>query len=348
MKRVVILGANGQVGNELCPLLAMGGSVHVTAVTRSVFSQALLSKLGVHCVVDDGKNLPALLANCDVLVDLALPGDRNVAVLRRRIVSRAENLHRYLPRGATLVYASTMSVYHIDPFGPRFTTYGSTKLLAERTHRRLGRKMGHKVVILRLGQVHGLMQSCSLGLRETLSNSRDVAVPDIPSFSVFVSSIAESIELIAADKAAAGTYTLISEPAWSWHEVVDWWAGEEDCKVRVSTYPVKAPPSPISRSLRACRSAIVNWADHHRERLATCLWYIRPGLAERLVAKRYVGIAQRQIAAYQSTVVKEPIAQFVSVPGTRFPGLSDSRRSMPPRHAALRKAVEAITAAQEG
>jgi nucleoside-diphosphate-sugar epimerase len=344
MKRVVILGANGQVGNELCPLLVMDGSLHVTAVTRSEFSQALLQKLGVSCVVDDGKVLPQLLSSCDVLVDLALPSDKNVAVLRRRIVARAEELHRHLRAAATVVYASTMSVFHLDPYRPRFTTYGRTKLLAERTHRRLGRKTGHDVFVLRLGQVHGLMQSCSLGLADTLAGSKEVAVPDIPSFTVFVSSIAEAIGLIAAGRATAGTYTLISEPPWSWREVVDWWASERGASVRVHTYPVKTPPSAVARSLQACRKSIMGWADHHRERLATYLWYVRPTLAERLIANRYLGIARQQIASYQDRLVPRPIAQFVSVPGTRFPGLTDPRQSMPPRHAALKTALKAITA----
>lgn len=343
MKRVVILGANGQVGNELCPLLVMDGSVHVTAVTRSDFSQALLRKLGVPCAVDDGKILPLLLANCDVLVDLALPSDKNAVVLRRRIVARAEQLHRHLRPGAIIVYASTMSVFHVDPFGPRFTTYGNTKLLAERTHRRLGKNTGHDVFILRLGQVHGLMQSCSLGLVDTLVSAKDVAVPDIPSFTVFVSSIAEAILQIAAGKAKTGTYTLISEPAWSWQEVVDWWASECEADVRVSTYPVKPPPSAVARSLQACRKSIMRWADHHRERLATYLWYVRPRLAERLIANRYLGIARKQITTYQDQLVPKPVAQFVSVPGQRFPGLSDSRQSMPPRHASLKVALNSIT-----
>lgn len=343
MKRVVILGANGQVGNELCPLLAMEESVDVTAVTRSEFSQALLQKLGVPCVVDDGTVLPKLLAHCDVLVDLALPSEKNVAALRRRIVARADQLHRHLRPGASLVYASTMSVYHLDPFGPRFTTYGSTKLLAERTHRRLGRKTCHDVFILRLGQVHGLMQSCSLGLVDTLSGSKDVAVPDIASFTVFVSSIAEAVSLIAAGKTSAGTYTLISEPAWSWREVINWWAREAGADVRVRTYPVKSPPSAVAQSLQTFRKSIMAWVDRHRERFATYLWYVRPGLTERLIANRYLRIANQQIVAYQDHLVPKPVAQFVSVPGTRFPGLSDSRQSMPGRHASLKAALKSIT-----
>lgn len=342
MKRVVILGANGQVGNELCPLLMMDGSVHVTAVTRSEFSHALMRKLGVPCAVDDGMLLPQLLAECDVLVDLALPSEKNVEALRRRIVTRAEELHRHLRPGATMVYASTMSVFHVDPFGPSFTTYGSTKLLAERTHRRLGRKTGHDVFVLRLGQVHGLMQSCSLGLVDTLVGSKDVGVPDIPSFTVFVSSIAEAVALIAAGKAKAGTYTLISQPAWSWREVVEWWAQQGGANVHLSTYPVTPPPSALARSLHACRKWALGWADHHRERLATILWYVRPKLAERLIANRYVGIARQQIGLYQEEHLAKPISQFVSIPGARLPGLSDSRQSMPPRHAALKAALKSI------
>ena len=189
--------------------------------------------------------------------------------------------------------------------------------------------------------MHGLMQSCSLGLVDTLVSSKEVAVPDIPSFTVFVSSIAEAVALIAAGKTSAGTYTLISEPAWSWRELVDWWGREGRADVRVRTYPVKSSRSAVARSLQACPKSIMSWFDHHRERLATYLWYVRPQLAERLIANRYLGIARQQIAAYQDHLVPKPIAQFVSVPGIRFPGLSDSRQSMPARHAAAIAGTEA-------
>jgi dTDP-4-dehydrorhamnose reductase len=343
MKRVVILGANGQVGTELCPLLAMGNSLHVTAVTRSEFSQAVLHRLGVRCVADREDELSRLLASCDVLVDLAMPSGKNVAALRKRIVSRARELHRQLRPGATMVYASTMSVFCLDPDVPRFTIYGSTKRLGERIHRRLGPKTEHKLYVLRLGQVHGAMQGCSVELMQALRRSKHVEVPDIASFTVFVSSIAEAIERIAEGGVREGTYTMMSEPAWSWQEMVEWFAKEADLSVNVTTYRVAPPSSVWRRALIAGRSSLMKWAERHRERLSTCLWYVRPKLAERLIADRYVRIARQHLLADHELRVLRPVRQLLPVPGERFPGLTDSRTTMPPKHAELMAALKSLT-----
>ncbi len=343
MTHVVVLGANGQVGNELCPILAMNGMVRVTAVTRSVFSQALLHKLGVACVVEDDANLRKLLAQSDVLVDLAMPADKNIADLRRRIVDRAGMLHRYLRPGATMVYASTMSVFRLDPAVPRFTIYGSTKMLGERTHLRLGPKSDHPVYVLRLGQVHGVMQSCSSGLVQSIRGKTRVEVPEMLSYTVFVSSIAEAIERIAAGGVSAGTYTLISDPAWSWREVVEWWAGETGVRVDIGSYRLEAPRPVLARAFQAIKSAFMVWADRHRDRLSTWLWYVHPRIVERLIAQRYSQTARLHIRAYQEQQISRPIGQVQPVPGQRFPGLSDSRTTMPPRHRALSTALTNLT-----
>ncbi|MEQ1716832.1 MAG: NAD-dependent epimerase/dehydratase family protein, partial [Hyphomicrobium sp.] len=155
MKKVLVLGANGQVGGELCFLLSLETSLMATAVARSENGLALLRNMGVQCAVHPGGDLKELLQNCDVVVDLVHPWENNIASMRRSIVARCQEIHRHLPPHARVVYASTMSVYRLDPDVPAYTIYGYTKLFAEKLHRQLGRKFRHPVYIFRLGQVHG-------------------------------------------------------------------------------------------------------------------------------------------------------------------------------------------------
>ena len=49
--RVVVLGANSQIGCELALLLSLAQGVTPVAVARSSYSLAMLSRAGIDCVV---------------------------------------------------------------------------------------------------------------------------------------------------------------------------------------------------------------------------------------------------------------------------------------------------------
>src|SRR3989442_15765920 len=90
--RVAVLGANGQVGTELCLYLKVMDFCEPIAVTRSQNSTAVLSRAGVCCRSGDLTNrqvATALLNDCDLIFDLALPIGRNLRATKSMLRDRA-------------------------------------------------------------------------------------------------------------------------------------------------------------------------------------------------------------------------------------------------------------------
>src|SRR5262249_741297 len=75
MMRIAVLGANGQVGAELCLLLSRQENVEVVPVCRTPMGSAFLRFHGLACRHGQPANpLEAhrLLGDCDVIANLAL------------------------------------------------------------------------------------------------------------------------------------------------------------------------------------------------------------------------------------------------------------------------------------
>ncbi len=188
-RRVAVIGANGQVGTELCLFLKIMGKVEPIGIARSQVGTALLRRLGIDCREGDFSTAVQgrqLLEGCDAVVDLALPMG-NSPVDTKRIISRhLRSIFDSLDDIKTFIYGSTMSVYRLDPTDPFYRWYGVTKRHGELEASRLGSQSGRKVYNLRLGQVHGEMQSCSMSILDQLYDGAVARVPDVASYTVFV------------------------------------------------------------------------------------------------------------------------------------------------------------------
>lgn len=336
-----MLGANGQVGGELCLLMSLSDDVAPVAVARSEYSLALLRKLGIDCrVAHNNEKLVEIVKTADAVVDLVHPWHDDTRRMRQAISDRIDALCGAVSRSSPFIYASTMSVYRLDPEMAGYTVYGSTKLFAERQLKRACRKIGAPLFILRLGQVHGAMQGCSVSIQQQLSDGEKAIVPSIPSFTVFVSSISEAIEQILRSRVEPGTYTMISDPAWSYKELLEWLA--QDAGVEVS---VAVEPSTTSRlgMLARLKSFIGNTAVYHKEYLAEIAMRYAPVYFERYRQNHRAKISGAQILEFEAILCKQYFSQKVSIPGQRIACLSDSRQSMPLKHRGLKKMIAQLT-----
>lgn len=125
-----MLGANGQVGGELCLLMSLSDDVAPVAVARSEYSLALLRKLGIDCrVAHNNEKLVEIVKTADAVVDLVHPWHDDTRRMRQAISDRIDALCGAVSRSSPFIYASTMSVYRLDPEMAGYTVYGSTKLL---------------------------------------------------------------------------------------------------------------------------------------------------------------------------------------------------------------------------
>ena len=225
--RIAVLGANGQVGSEVCLLLGRLPGVEVVPICRNPSGSAFLRWHGLPCrhgLVTDRRQAHDLLSDCAVVANFALAvgRPRESRTLNRLLVEHAA---AESAPGAKVVYFSTLSVHaRFQPAGAAGgrSAYGREKLRCERDARRAGRRSGKPTWILRLGHVCGELQDVREELRR-LVTSGPVVVPRGGEGRANVThtvTIVDALLRLAEGGERPGTYDLVSVPAWSWREVL--------------------------------------------------------------------------------------------------------------------------------
>jgi nucleoside-diphosphate-sugar epimerase len=223
--RIVLIGANGNVGKEVVLRLASASEVEVVPVCRTRGGSAFLRYRGVRCLhadISDPAVARKVFAGADVIANLALPtGDP----ARARIATRnlSDSVLEAAPDHARLVYFSTLAVhggYAYAGARPIVSHYGREKKAAEAHFLSRARKLGRQGWAVRLGHVTGDLQPMSLGIRHALSESQRVAVEGMrPANLVHTVMIAELLHMLGRSEGpATGLYDLVNNPNWSWRE----------------------------------------------------------------------------------------------------------------------------------
>lgn len=257
MTKIAIIGANGQVGAELCLLLAANADFELVPICRNRSGSAFLRWQGIACRhgrAADPKEAPRLLADCDVIVNSSLAGGSPAQI--RRIENRIiHHMFACSKPSATIIHFSTQSVYG-DPRPHRWirwrNPYGRAKLATERQVRVEQRRHRKAAYVLRLGHVCGPLQEITHGIRTDIRAKR-VIFPDQnhSSNTVYTVAIVAAIAQIIRGSVKPDTYDLMNSPPWGWREVYDYEA--RACNTALS--PVAVPAM-----ARAPRSAVLESA----------------------------------------------------------------------------------------
>jgi nucleoside-diphosphate-sugar epimerase len=316
MKRIAIVGANGQVGCEVALRLASVPDVEVIPITRNVSGSAFLRLNGLECrhgKVSDPKQAPDLIGDCDVVVNFALS---NTAIPRTdREVNRqiSRSLVNSAKPGAAIVLASTIMVYAPSmPF--RFPdSYGMEKLMTERLGRRLCRQTGHPFFVFRLGHVLGDLQNISAKINREIREDR-VALPHdgaSASNTVFTAAIVDAIIQVAQGNSRQGTYDLISYPQWSWLEVYNYYAAQAGLSLRLrAKAKIERHPMGIANPGKALRH-FLSYMKHHRaimERLTFLLAFLPKSVNQRMYLKY---LQNRAVAEIETLRASEKVPMCV-------------------------------------
>lgn len=355
MITVGVIGANSQVGTETCLFLSGMEGVRVVPICRGELSAAFLRRCGLDCRIgslDSADGARALLAECDLIVDFALP--RGAASAIRPVIDRMVELATlHAPPRARYVYISSIMAFGMPQTGGGFRTrrvsrtiYGALKRHGERRAFRLGRKSGREVWVLRLGQVHGELQGVSqqviAGLRPSIAS-----VPAGPSCTVFVYSIAEALAHIAAGREVPGRYTLVSTPEWTWAEVLEHYIGKAGVQATISESSVAAAPrTALAGAVAGLRRAGIQTANRAalglRETIAAYGLRHVPELEQRLRAIYHRRRAIAEIDAERLASTYRPFADCFhgNMPGDRLRSVSDSRRTMQEPAQQVRRLIE--------
>lgn len=334
MTTIGVIGASGQVGTEVCLYLKTYPKVRPVAVVRTSISGALLRRLGIEVRVGafgTESESRELLRDCDLVVDFSAPAGE-VNDIRTHYERYVRQAIACAPEGARYVFVSTINAFGMSPrfnrakhyFLPH-TIYAYTKRFAERLACRLGRQHRRAVYIFRLGHVHGALQRVSQETTELVrKNYRRFEYPDTPSYTIFCHSIAEGLINVAQGREAAGVYTLISEPAWTWREVLEHYADPQRL-LKVELVPVR--PAGLGRRLQASvRSWVGGLAHSYKDTLRANILHRFPAFERRCQAWFYAKKARCEVQAYGDQLIYRPTGIHEGViPGRRLPGLSDSR-----------------------
>jgi len=342
--RIAVIGANGQVGSEISLLLRMLPDVEIVPISRSVHGSSLLRRCGFDCrhgSIDSPAAARDLLGDCDVVLDFALPTG-TVTQMQKD----ADNIICSAMAGGTqmrqYIYMSTMSVYRLQPDQPFYRRYGAIKRFAEKCAWRHGRRHGKEVYVLRLAQVHGELQAVTRKIRQEMRPG-EVSVPDGPSNTVFVFSIAEAVDQIRRGNVQPSTYTLVSNPAWSWADIHRHYAAEAGIVPEIVTHP--APSRALEfRSLRnlvaACKGEFAAQAYANRDLLDDLLVRFSPLQSLKVRAANARRRTLREVAMDPARQSWRPYPEEFVAPGERMKCLTDSRVTMAPADAEVRRILQ--------
>jgi nucleoside-diphosphate-sugar epimerase len=315
MIKVGIVGANGQVGAELCLLLAARGGIEMVAICRNQSGSAFLRWQGIACRhgrVADPAEASRLLGDCDFVVNSSL-ATGTPAQIRRIEAAIVRNLFLHSKAGAAVIHFSTQSVYG-DPRPNRWirwrNPYGRAKLATERCVRTESSRTGKRAYILRLGHVCGGLQEISQTIRAAI-RARSVLLPaeNRSSNTTYTQAIIGALVQVITGKTEPGTYDLMNSPRWTWNEVYEFEAAA--CRLPLNAQyvepaPRSRPPSMAAALLRFTRNMAGKPAV--REAFAKLFAHAPDSLNARAMAWWYKRRAAAEIASLR---VRAPVAEHL-------------------------------------
>ena len=325
--KVAVLGANGQVGAELCLLLARVPGLELVPVCRNRSGSAFLRWQGVACRHGrpaEPLQAAALFSDCDAVVNCALAtgSPRAMRRMEDRIV---QSMVEHSRPGTVLVHFSTQSVYGDAQPGRLIrwrSLYGRAKLATERHLTRVARGAGRAVFIFRLGHVCGPLQDITHSIREEILDGPP-ALPqgDGPSNTVFTVTIRDAVLSAIADKLRPGTYDLMNVPQWTWTEVYAYEAEVAGRALNLRRVPAGATHAGIAPALAGVLRRLVAGAASNsflRQLAGSLIAYAPDSLSRRSHAWWHRIRARRQIAELSGgRALAEHLSWIAN--GSRFP-----------------------------
>jgi dTDP-4-dehydrorhamnose reductase len=348
---IALIGANGQVGREVCLFLSVMG-VKVVPISRTELGGIFLERCGLQCrygAIGNVKDAKRLLEGCDLVADFSHPRGLPAEV-RPAVKSNIENALRWAPPECPYVYISTISAFgmlhgesKMKNYCLAHTRYAADKRYLERLA--LAGQGKRDVYVLRLGQVHGDLQKVSQEFVEEISLGKVYLPfrPNTASYTVFCFTIAEALMNIKLGKERPGRYTLVSTPAWTWGEVYTYWAHQRCSELELVTNKNQELQQSGFRLLlnigRFLITPLIRFGIVHRDLFMNYLLMRFPKIQDRMRAEYLRRKAVAEIA--QGRREGEMRRKFWTgeVPGRRLRSLSDSRLTMGSATQAVRTIV---------
>lgn len=338
MITVGVLGATGQVGTEVCLFLKTYAQINVVAISRSEVGTALLKRLDITCrigVLGTDEEIAALLKDCDVVIDFAAIISTSAETYKKFYYNNITKVLKNTPKNTKYIFVSTINAFGMGSnfnkakyyFIPH-TLYAITKRYAENLTRKLGKKYGKETYIFRLGHVHGFLQRVSEETMKLIATPyKAFHYPNTPSYTVFCFTIAEAIVNIAENKEKTGTYTVVSTPAWSWEEVLKYYALPNQ-ELNIKLIPIEKRGI-LQNIVSGIKNSLMSFIVKYRETFRANILAHYPDLENKIRRDMLQKKANAQIETYKNAgVYSDKNIHEGEFGGNRLTSISDSRKTM--------------------
>lgn len=230
-----IIGANSNVGTELCFLLK--NNVELIPITRNKIGSLFLNHHNFTCRVSDVSNENDALESLNDLDSVIISSysvdkysgsqTRSSQKVNEDII---KNAVKFSKPNSTLFYFSTINVFPNDivPNSSNFkikSSYGKEKTHLEKLLLSESKKNNKRIFIFRISQVFGENQPRTHYFRKILSNDKVLVSisPEKISNIVHIQTINDAIMKCLENNYTPGIYSLVNNPQWTWKNVFDYY-----------------------------------------------------------------------------------------------------------------------------
>jgi nucleoside-diphosphate-sugar epimerase len=332
--KVAILGANGQVGAEVCLILRNFKNISLVPVCRNRLGSAFLRYQGIPCrhgLATDNNQAVRLISDCPVVANFALGSGslREASDVNRHLI---RNSIEYSPPNATILYFSTVTVYG-DPSTHAWirwkNAYAREKLRCERLALRLGRKYGNRVYVLRLGHVCGELQGITQIIRQDIANGPvSLPAPARKSNLVHMATIVDAIlKAVSGELGEPGVYDLLNSPQWTWREVYEYEARRtgQPLELDPSNCENKAAGLSLGKRIISRLVGVILGNPARKEYAMQLIARLSVRLNKRIQAMYYVNRAGSEINALENRTIVNDALYWREVGWKTLSGLGDTK-----------------------
>ncbi len=323
-QKLAILGANGQIATEVALYLSGHSDVQLLGFTRSGYGTILLDLAGIPSFVIDFANISAenqsLLSDVDAVVDCTYPAGQQQK-LAGLIESNADAVMKCMKPGATYIHSSSISAFGMPIDSTQLrdyrfarTSYARTKRTAEKCVSRLAKQHGIRACHLRLGQVHGVLQSVTGQFKTLIDQGKIVSTGDAGAISttVFCHAVAEAFLSAARGDFKHGSITtVVSQDQWNLQTLFDVYRD-----ITGSSFSVSYVGGPDQPSDDGMVSRLIRLGTPFRNVLESQVLPLIPGVVPKLKGQYRMQSAKRDRASAVQTPEDAPVFHLVgNVPG---------------------------------
>lgn len=327
---VGIVGANGQVGTELCFLLRKEG-VEVVPIVRNSVGATTFDYYGLNARIADvgtRSDAESALSNLDTVVIAAFAspisrGNFKPKQGRRANEAIVHNSVRAAPEGADVVYFSSVAAFGEELDVSDHWWYCREKRNTEREFEKACDEHQQDGYVYRVGLVLGQNVTRTVDIQSELASSDRVDVEanaTAHSNTVHTVTIADAVRACSDPKVKPGTYTLVNEPQWTWQRVFDHYREPEmDVDIRF-VGPQTQNEGAVHRKLLSEAAGLV---AGHKTELMSAGFFLPDSINQFIFNKYMQNDIGGEIDAYESRFAfHKREFDYAEAPGPTVPGLS--------------------------